>query len=189
MHPGSGDEAPHEPSDAGDATWQESWWFDFVDPSGVRGEVRLAFSRRVGRRRGGRVSIVPDIGLVVVRDDELSLPRRAGSLVVRGDGLWVDLLCETPFEHWTIGMEAFGLLVDDIADDVGERIPVGLDLEWEVREGTTAGVDAADAVDGVPPGYEQAGYEQAGTMRGEVLVRDARLDLDATSHRRHRWGR
>jgi hypothetical protein len=175
MHPRAGDEAPHEPPTSAGATWNESWSFDFLDPSGVRGEVRLSFSPVGGTASWWTRLDVPDIGLVVVRDDELSLPRRAGALVVRGDGLWADLLCETPFEHWTIGVEAFGLLVDDVADEVGERIPVGLDLEWEVTEGDV--IDAGDS-----------GYGQAGTMRGEVLVGDARLDLDAPSQRQHRWG-
>jgi hypothetical protein len=67
------------------------------------------------------------------------------------------------------------LLVDDGADEVGERIPVGLDLEWEVTEG-----DVIDATD--------SGYAQAGTMRGEVLIGDARIEVEGPAHRDHRWG-
>jgi len=175
MQPGAGDEAPHDLPDSAGATWHESWSFDFVDPAGVRGELRLAFSPAVGVASWWTRLDLPDIGLVVVRDDELALPRRTGSLVVRGEGLWADLLCETPFEHWTIGVEAFGLQVDDVADEVGDRIPIGLDLEWEVTEG-----DAIDAGD--------SGYAQVGTMRGEVLIGDARIDVEAPAHREHRWG-
>lgn len=175
MHPGVGDEAPHEPPDSADGTWHESWAFEFVDPAGGRGELRLTFSPRGGAASWWTRLDLPGIGLVVVRDDELALPRRAGSLVVRGDGLWADLLCETPFEHWTIGVEAFGLLVDDIADEVGERVPVGLDLEWEVTEAEV--IDATDS-----------GYAQAGTMRGEVLIGDAHIEVEAPAHRDHRWG-
>jgi hypothetical protein len=38
-------------------------------------------------------------------------------------------------EHWTFGLEAFGLRLDDRDEartaTVGERLPVGFDLEWD----------------------------------------------------------
>ena len=69
-------------------------------------------------------------GLIIVRDAEV--PRgRGAALEFRADGLWVDFVCETPHEHWSFGLEAFGLRVDDPAEEIGERIPVGFDLEWE----------------------------------------------------------
>ena len=52
--------------------------------------------------------------LVAVRDHEVPLPRTG--LEVRADGLWGELVCETPLEHWSIGLEAFGLGYDDPAD-------------------------------------------------------------------------
>jgi hypothetical protein len=72
-------------------------------------------------------------GLIVVRDTEV--PRaRGAALEFRADGLWVDFVCETPDEHWSFGLEAFGLRVDDPADEIGDRIPVGFDLEWETPD-------------------------------------------------------
>ncbi len=72
-------------------------------------------------------------GLIVVRDAEV--PRARGSVLeFRADGLWVEFVCEMPGEHWSFGMEAFGLRVDDPAEEVGERIPVGFDLEWETPD-------------------------------------------------------
>lgn len=79
----------------------------------------------------------PIDGFVTVRDDELPLPRQG--IEIRGDGVWVELVCETPGEHWTFGLEAFGLIVDDPDDEIGERVPVGFDLEWE-GEGTPEGL-------------------------------------------------
>ncbi|HUV11067.1 MAG TPA: hypothetical protein VMX12_08810 [Acidimicrobiia bacterium] len=68
-------------------------------------------------------------------------PRRPGDLTVRAEGLWAELVCEAPDVHWTIGLEAFGVRLEDPADalhgEVGERIAVGLDLEWD--EGTVFG--------------------------------------------------
>ncbi|MEP6624578.1 MAG: hypothetical protein ABJC79_09050 [Acidimicrobiia bacterium] len=72
-------------------------------------------------------------GLIVVRDAEV--PRARGTaLEFRADGLWVEFVCETPKEHWSFGLEAFGLRVDDPAEEIGERIPVGFDLEWETPD-------------------------------------------------------
>ena len=83
----------------------------------------------------------PDTGIVAVRDHEVPRPRRAGDLTVRAEGLWAELVCETPDVHWTIGLEAFGVRLDEPADalrgEVGERVAVGLDVEWD--EGTVFG--------------------------------------------------
>ncbi len=103
--------------------------------------------------------VVPDVGVIVVRDDELAPPRRGQGrddlLVVRGEGLWAELLCETPGEHWSFGLEAFGVRFDDEAEaavsDRGERVAVGFDLEWETPD----------------------------RVVGEILVGRAKYDLDA----------
>jgi len=50
------------------------------------------------------------------------------------DGLWTEMTCETPDEHWSFGLEAFGLRVDDPTETIGERIAVGYDLEWETPD-------------------------------------------------------
>ena len=72
-------------------------------------------------------------GFVVVRDDAVPRPR-GRSLEVRSDGLWTEMTCETPGEHWSFGLEAFGLRVDDPAEPMGERLAVGYDLEWETPD-------------------------------------------------------
>ena len=68
----------------------------------------------------------------------------------RANGLWLSLVCETPGEHWTIGLEAFALAVDDPDDERGDLVPLGLDLEWEAP----------------------------GSVYGEVLIGDERIELD-----------
>jgi hypothetical protein len=113
-----------------------SWSLAFADDQGITGSLTLqldgdtaSFDARV---------VVPDIGVVVVRDDELPAPKRDDLLVVRGEGLWAELLCETPDEHWSFGLEAFGVRFDDEAEaaasDRGERVAVGFDLEWETPD-------------------------------------------------------
>ncbi|MGZ6999089.1 MAG: hypothetical protein ACXVLZ_12755 [Acidimicrobiia bacterium] len=72
-------------------------------------------------------------GFVVVRDDALARPR-GRVLELRGEGIWTEMVCETEGEHWSFGLEAFGLRVDDPAAEIGERLPVGYDLEWETPD-------------------------------------------------------
>ncbi len=72
-------------------------------------------------------------GFVVVHDDAVPRPR-GRAIEVRADGLWTEMTCETPDEHWSFGLEAFGLRVDDPAETIGERIAVGYDLEWETPD-------------------------------------------------------
>ena len=73
--------------------------------------------------------------LVALRDPEV--PRR-NQLDVRAEGLWVSITEETPGEHWSVGMEAFAVGYDDPAraaiDELGDRVPLGFDLEWERDE-------------------------------------------------------
>ena len=78
---------------------------------------------------------VAEAGFVAIRHDHVSRPRAGTLLEVRSDGLWAELVCEVPDEHWTFGLEAFGLRLDDREEartaEVGERVPVGFDLEWD----------------------------------------------------------
>jgi len=48
----------------------------------------------------------------------------------RGEGLWLSLTEESA-GHWSIGLEAFALALDDPDDAWGVPTPLGLDLEWE----------------------------------------------------------
>jgi len=109
--------------------------------------------------------VSPDLGLVVVRDDELAAPRRPGLLTVRGDGLWAELVEETPAEHWTVGLEAFGVRLDDPLDsergERGERLPLGFDVEWETGDGVF------------------------GRVLGDLLVAKTRLAFDGTGRFEH----
>ena len=114
---------------------------------------------------------MPDVGLVVVRDHEVPLPRRSSpDLEVRAEALWAELVCETPGEHWGIGLEAFGVVLDDPWDalrgELGTRVPVGLDLEWETSRRRTARGGVRE--------------HQFGRVHGEILVGPERIPFDAT---------
>ena len=107
----------------------------------VAGEIVLAVHRGRGPRELPLRRRARSFGRIVVADEAVPLPRPTAGLEIRADGLWASLLCETAFEHWSLGLEAFGLRLDDdaVGDDppawadlVGERLPVGFDLEWEL---------------------------------------------------------
>jgi hypothetical protein len=133
---------------------------EFARDDGTGGFVRLELRPAEGVAWYWAYLVGPLTGLVVVRDHDVPLPR--AGLEIRADGLWAELICETPDEHWSFGLEAFGLRLDDPTDalapggEIGERIPVGLDLEWET--------DLTDRT--------------AGTVRGELLVGSARIAFD-----------
>ena len=133
------------------------WSLEFADDQGIRGSLVLTVDTDLDRPTASfdaRV-VVPDLGVVVVRDDDVPLPKGDDLLVVRAEGLWAELLCETPDEHWSFGLEAFGVRFDDVAEaavsDRGELVAVGFDLEWETPD----------------------------RVVGEVLVGRAKHDLDA----------
>ncbi len=107
-----------------------TWSLAFAGDDGVRGSVVLALG---DERASYRAELVLPDGVVVVHDDDVPLPRE-GSLEVRADGLWAEVVHEAG-DHWSFGLEAFGLRFDTVDEartsDVGERVPVGLDLEWD----------------------------------------------------------
>lgn len=134
----------------------EEWALEFSDAHGITGSLRLTLPGGAAPATfDARVSI-PGEGVVVVHDDDVPPPRSRSLLVVRAEGLWAELLCETPGEHWSFGLEAFGLRFasdeEAATSDVGDRLAVGLDLEWETP----------------------------GIVHGELLVERDRIPFDGT---------
>jgi hypothetical protein len=137
-----------------------TWRFEFGDGE-QRGAVRLDVEDRAARYAASYAA--GDL-LVVIRAPDIRLPR--SGLEFRADGIWAALICETPLEHWSVGLECYGLLVDHLDDEVGDRIPFGLDLEWE----------------GVAP---PDGDEQACEVHGEVLLGEDRIEIASPGRRSH----
>jgi hypothetical protein len=112
------------------------WRLDFAAADGTRGSIELEIPPTGQARYEARLQ-GPELGdgVIVVRDDDVP-PPKGRLLEIRADGLWAELVCETPGEHWGFGLEAFGLRFADeeeaATSDVGDRLAVGLDLEWEI---------------------------------------------------------
>ena len=177
-----GDERPHPPGF--DELWAESWQFDFAEVGGLGGFVGLCIYPNLKLAWWWTHFVLGD-GLVAVRDHEV-MPPRTG-LEIRAEGLWGELVCETPLEHWSMGLEAFGVRYDDPAEawasEWGERVPVGFDLEWETL-GPPVEADGPG-----PPGPAEGGWIQPGSLHGELLVADRRLPFTGVGLRSRRWGR
>lgn len=177
MEPTPADEGRHTPGP--EPLWGESWYFDFAAPDGsVGGYVRLGLYPNLGVGWWWACVVGEGRPPVIVRDHEVPLPRGA-ALEVRAEGLWGELVCEHPHEHWSIGMEAYGVALDHPADayrgERGERVPVGLDLEWEARTD-------------LYPYRLTTRYEQGCDVHGEVLVGTERIPIAGPGERDHSWG-
>lgn len=147
---------------------------DFVArDTSVAGWLRLEVRPRLGVTRFLAAVLVADEDPVVVVDFELPAPRTAFEF--RAPGVWTEFCCETPLDHWTVGLEAFGLRVDPAQivtpETFGERVPVGLDLD----------LDTVGAPDG-----DASAFTIDVRVHGEVLVADRAWDLDATGTRTRR---
>ena len=134
------DERAHEPGAS--SWWWETWHLDAATDDGIGLSVRLACAPALGVAWWWTYLVLPDLpGPVVVRDHEVPLPRQG--LEVRADGLWGELTCETALEHWSYGLEAFGVRLDEpgrcaCAARSASACPVGLDIEWEVEADANA---------------------------------------------------
>lgn len=103
-------------------------------------------------------------------------PGAAGErgLAFRRPGVWFDAVVEEPDRRWSLGLEAFGLVVDpgSAVDEStrGHRVPLGLDLDVErigpevvARPGGSGVTEWPVRVDGeVAVGAERVTEEAAG---------------------------
>lgn len=172
------DEGHHPPGP--EQLWNESWYFDFMDDAGTfGGYVRLGLYPNLGVTWFWACVVGEDRRLVTVIDHTVPIPK-APSLEFRADGLWADHTIEEPCERWSLGLESFGVALDDPAatygDLRGERTPLGWDLEWETDGGTYQWPEGQDR------------YEIPCRVHGEVLVGDETIDFDGWGQRDHSWG-
>lgn len=170
------DEGRHAPGP--EPLWSESWYFDWAQPDGnLGGYVRLGLYPNLGIAWYWGCLVGEGRPLVTVIDHEVPIP--ASGLEIRTEGLWAAHNVETPLDHWSLGCESFAVGVDDPAEAYGDlrgdRVPLGLDLEWE----TDGGVYPYPGVDR---------YEVPCRVHGEVLVGQERIEVDGSGQRDHSWG-
>lgn len=176
--PSPADEQRHAPGS--EAWWNESWYFDFATTDGtLGGYVRLGLYPNQGAAWYWSCLVGEDRPLVTVVDHTVALPG-AGSMEVRAEGLWADHTVEVALDHMTLGCEAFAVSLDDpvamYGDARGDRVPLGLDLEWETDGGAYL----------YPPGTTR--YEIPCRVHGRVQVGEEAIEVDTVGQRDHSWG-
>lgn len=109
---------------------------------------------------------------VVIAENDMPVPARLWEF--RTSGLWLDTVCETPFVHWSYGLEAFGLAIDNprelLGRGYGDRVPLGWELDFEAS----------------PDHYHQG--RQVGRLDGELLFAHGPVAIAGPAVRRHHWG-
>lgn len=172
----SDDEGDHQASD--DVAWHESHRVDAVFPAA---EIALSLMIAKYPARGHVTFHAAMVRLarppVVVVEFDVPLPRHGWE--IRASGLWADHVCETPMEHWSYGLEAFGLAIDDPAEllgsAVGDRVPLGWELEFEARAPAHLTGSASR-------------YGQIGSVHGLLLEHQRTTEVDGYGVRSHWWG-
>ena len=169
------DDRPHLPDSE---HWTEQWQFDFWSANHDLGGW-IHFTHNPLTKTGWYVAALIGTSrrLVLVVDPELRIGTLSPSMEFRAEAIWAQHVCETPLSHWTIGLEAFGVTLDDPADAMGnqwgKRTSVGLDLEWESND---------------DPQRNDEGFTQECVVNGEVLLDEETIGIDTRGCRRRKWG-
>lgn len=163
--------------------WGESWGFEFGDASsGVAMFVRFVLhpNRNTCWFWSGALNGAGPV--VLCRDLSVPMPSQPSVLEIRSSALWSHAICETPFDHWTVAMEAYAVSLDDPNDaytgEFGDRVGLAFDLEWEDAELATS--DVTDPT--------VRGYSAAAKVTGVLQLDDDTIDVTANGCRDHMWG-
>jgi hypothetical protein len=132
-------------------------------------------------RTGFYWSVVTRADLPNLHVAAAGVPLRSDPLLVKDEALWAEMICEAPFEQWTVGNETYAVALDDADDALGRAYgtptAIACDLEWHA-----AGAPIDLAADGV------RGYLQAGEVDGAIELVGGTLHLGAArADRTHRW--
>ncbi len=169
-----------------DPWWGETWGFEFVDSA----HDLAAFVRYVVYPKRGSCwfwvgVIYGDEPVVLCRDLSVPVPSQPAVLEIRSSALWSHAICETPFEHWSVAMEAYAVALDDPAvaysGEFGDRIGLAFDLEWETRDSRVDRIEEHS-------GELVRGYRQTSLVTGDLQLDDAKIEVTATGQRDHLWG-
>ena len=168
------DDLPHQQG----GSVVEQWQFDFWSPEhDLGGWTHFAYDS--ASRSGWYVTALIGVQrpLVLVVDPKIQILELSQYLEFRAEGIWAQHVCETPLEHWTIGLEAFGVTLETVEDAMGDqwgtRTGVGLDLEWERIDN---------------PEQTDTGFRQRCLITGEVLIDQEVIDLNVGGWRSRSWG-
>lgn len=189
------DERPHEPPAPDGASWCETWWFEVASSDGAGVAVRAVSWPALSCTWYWAHVALPDGTRIAVRDHDLP-PPASGRILVRGDQFWADHVAEEPLAFWTIGLETYGVRVEDPVDalesEFGERMPVAFELELESVASAAPfgrGEGGAASTGAVATRSAAGYYEQVCAVHGEVHIGPSTsIGLSGRGARGHSWG-
>ncbi|MGV0790922.1 DUF7064 domain-containing protein [Mycolicibacterium sp. XJ1819] len=167
LAPQAADEAAHPPTD--EPLWNESWYFDFVDPGqGVGGWVRLGLMPNEDIRWTNVLLCGPDMPTVALLDWH------------DGGDIELTLDATTPLQTYRVTARGTGQAFDDpsglLRGESGRPVQLAMDLVW-----TTVGV-----------GYQYRitpRYEIPCTVTGSVTIDGREIAVSGMPGQRdHSWG-
>lgn len=139
-----------------------------------------------GGRSGLQIAVLGLGAPMAISELEGGVPGQG--LELRTSGLWVEMVCEQPLRHWSYGLEAFALALDDPAEllgrGLGMRVPLGWELEFE----------ADDEPQWLGPPFEGdvrpafGAYRQLGAAHGLLLTEDGETPIEGRAVRSQAWG-
>jgi hypothetical protein len=122
-------------------------------------------------------------GLVRVDEPYLYIEELDGhdlrsGLEIKPPEMWADHVCDTPYQQWSLGNEAHGVLLDDPTEAwrraYGNPVPVTFDIEW------FSNTD--------PVALGERGYQQSGEVDCQIELTEGLLAVRGPATRVHVWG-
>ena len=113
--------------------------------------------------------------LVLVVDPQIRIDELSPYLEFRAEGIWAQHVCETPMQHWTIGLEAFGVTLDQPEGAMGDQWGIEPELAWTLNGSTPQN-----------PRTEN-GFSQDCFVNGEVLLDDMSFEVASKGTRSRMW--
>lgn len=153
----------------------ESWWWWGMAPDRSAG-VFVGLELR-GRRYDYWAGLVR-VDQPYLYIEELDGHDLRAGLEIKPPEMWADHHCDQPFQQWSVGNEAHGVLLDEPTDAwvraYGLPVPVTFDIEWYANaEPTPMGV---------------LGYQQTGEVDCQIELTDGVLAFTGPATRVHVWG-
>jgi hypothetical protein len=157
-----------------DSTYEEFSFMFWSSDGAVGGYTSLVVAGRSVTYSAALVRVGQP--LLHVCDESLPPLRFLDHLLVKGEGMWAEHICESPFEQWTVTNETFASALDDPDDAFGRAYgtpaPIAFDLEWYAT---------------APPVEIEGGYAQSGEVHALIELGDGSIDDVFHSERTHRW--
>ncbi len=139
-----------------------------------------------GAGHAEQVCVVWPYGGLPVVMVEADIPLPADRWEFRTSGLWAEQVCETPHRHWSFGLEAFALELDDATEltrtGYGTRVPLGWELDFE------SSVDPQWLLTDSAPLEVAGAYTQPGSLHGLLLDAAGEHATEGLAQRWHWWG-